>query len=165
MMNKHELTQEHLNTIFEYKDGELHWKIANNRKVKVGTIAGYVDAGGYKNTKVCGKQLKNHRLIFLIHYGYLPKMIDHIDGNTLNNRIENLREATPKQNQQNSKLRKNNSSGYRNVYWSKAAQKWQVYCRINGSMKHFGLFNDLELADLVAQEVRNKYFGKYAKEI
>jgi len=165
MMNKHDLTQQHIKTIFDYKDGELLWKISTNRKIKIGTIAGFVDASNYKNTKVCGKQYKNHRLIYLMHYGYLPKMIDHIDGKTLNNCIDNLREATSKQNQQNSKLRKNNSSGYRNVYWSKAAQKWQVYCRVYGKMTHFGLFNDLELADLVAQEVRNKYFGEYAREI
>ena len=163
MMNKHDITQEHLKTIFNYKDGELMWKISTNRKIKIGSIAGYVDAGGYKNTKVCGKQHKNHRLIFLMHYGYLPKMIDHIDGNTLNNYIENLREANSMQNQQNSKLRKNNSSGCKNVYWSKAAKKWQVYCRVNGKMTHHGLYDDLELADLVATEVRNKYFGEYAK--
>jgi hypothetical protein len=164
-MNKHDLTQEHIKTIFDYKDGELLWKISNNRKIKIGSIAGSIDSGNYKNIKICGKTYKNHRLIFLMHNGYLPKMIDHIDGNTLNNCIENLREATPRENQQNSKLRKNNTSGYRNVYWSKAAQKWQIYCRVNGKMTYFGLFNDLELANLVAQGVRNKYFGKYARNI
>ena len=72
-MNKQNLTQNHLKTIFDYKDGELIWKVSTNRKIKIGDIAGYIDAGNYKNTKVCGKQHKNHRLIFLYHHGYFPK--------------------------------------------------------------------------------------------
>ena len=157
------LTQEYLHALFNYKIGELYWKISNNRKIKIGSIAGYVTSANYKSVKIFGKQHLNHRLIFLMHYGYLPNYIDHIDENPSNNKIENLRKVTQVQNLQNSKLSKNNTSGCKNVYWNKAAKKWQVYCRIGEKLRYFGVYDDLELADLVAQEVRDKYFGKYAR--
>ena len=157
------LTKEYLHTLFDYKDGELLWKVSNNRKIKIGSIAGSFDSAGYKNIKICGKTYKNHRLIYFWHYGYFPKYIDHIDGNPSNNKIHNLREVNQTKNLQNAKLSKNNSSGFKNVYWNKAAKKWQVYCRIEGILKYFGIYDDLKLADLVATEVRNKYFGQYAR--
>ena len=104
-----------------------------------------------------------HRLIFLFHYGYLPKIIDHIDGNPLNNDIKNLRESTHIENCQNAKKRTTNTSGCKNVSWHKPANKWAVRLSINQKKVFFGLFEDIELADLVAHEARDLYHGKFAR--
>jgi hypothetical protein len=156
------ITQEYLREIFDYKDGHLYWKITT-KKIKLNQRAGTIDGRGYFATGLNLKLYKNHRLIYFMHHGYLPKFIDHIDGNKLNNKIENLREATASQNQQNIKLQKNNTSGYKNVYWHKKPKKWCVALKINKVLKYFGFYKDIELADLVAQEMRDKYFGKYAR--
>jgi hypothetical protein len=157
------LTQSHLKSIFDYKNGEFYWKIIPNRKIRINSKAGSISTNGYKYTKINNKIYSIHRLIYIWHHGYCPKEIDHIDCNRLNNRIENLREATRFQNGANQKTRKTNSSGYKNIHWSKKAKKWQVTMRIDGNMKYFGIFDDIELAELVATEARNKYKKEYAK--
>jgi len=98
-----------------------------------------------------------------MQHGYLPKVVDHINGNTQDNRIENLRAATYTENQRNSRINKNSSSGVKNVVWHKQRQKWSVRILVNKKTKSFGLYDDIELADLVAQEARNKYFGSFAR--
>ena len=62
-----------------------------------------------------------HRVIYQLHYGDLTVSdpIDHIDQDTQNNRIENLRKANVFLNNQNQGNRKNNTSGYKGVSWSK----------------------------------------------
>jgi hypothetical protein len=162
MVNKI-LTQDYLHEIFEYRDGELYWKINKSQKSKIGNIAGCSDGLGYFHTMIDGKNYKNHRIIFLMFHGYLPKCIDHIDNNRSNNCIENLREATKSQNCQNSKKSIRNKSGVKNVHWNKTSQKWQVILMINGKNKNFGYFKDLMVAESVAQETRNKYYGIYAR--
>jgi hypothetical protein len=96
-------------------------------------------------------------------YGYLPKYIDHIDGNPSNNKIENLREVTNSQNCKNSKISITNKSGVKNVHWNKENKKWRVQLTINGKTKCFGSYDNLDTAELVAQEARNKYHGEYAR--
>lgn len=155
------ITQNELLKLFEYCDGVLYWKVSKG-KAKVGSKAGYLNQIGYFQTQVSGKLYLSHRLIFLMHHGYLPQYLDHIDGNTLNNKIENLRTATLTQNQYNRKLNKNNSSGVKGVWWRKDIKKWRVSFKINGKEKSFGVFNNLELAELVAQEARTKYHGSFA---
>jgi hypothetical protein len=157
------ITQKYLKEIFEYKDGILYWKINKAVRIKIGDVAGCSDGLGYLHTMIDGKNYKNHRIIFLMFHGHLPKCIDHIDNNSSNNCIENLREVTRSQNCQNSKKRITNKSGVKNVHWNKKTQKWQIILMINGKNKHFGYFENLAVADLVAQEVRNKYYGEYAR--
>lgn len=157
-----EVTQELLHKLFEYRDGELYWKVSRGRLAKVGDKAGWISKKGYLNTKINGKCYLNHRLIFLMHYGYLPEMLDHKDTNTLNNRIENLREATRSQNNRNVKLRKDNTSGIKGVSWFKKSKKWLAQVTINKKQVYLGLYEDLELAELVATEARNKYHGEFA---
>lgn len=154
------ITQDYVKQLLEYRDGELYWKVSRG-KAKVGAKAGYLNQIGYFQTQVNGKLYLNHRLIFLMHHGYLPQYLDHIDGNTLNNKIENLRAATLTQNQYNRKLNKNNSSGVKGVWWRKDIKKWRVSFKINGKEKSFGVFDNLELAELVAQEARTKYHGAF----
>lgn len=158
------LSKEQLLDIFEYRDGELYWKIATTNRHKSDRMAGSMHPSGYKYTGIYGKRYKNHRIIFMMHHGYLPKEIDHIDRNPSNNRIENLRESNRVLNMQNTGTRKNNKSGIPNVCWHKANGKWSVKMNVNKQSKHFGYFDDLELAELVAIEAKNK-FHRQAAEI
>ena len=160
-MTKEIITQDYVKQLFEYRDGELFWKVSVG-KAKVGKKAGSLKLNGYFNTGINGKVYRNHRLVFLMHHGYLPKCVDHIDGNCLNNKIENLREATHSQNSQNGKFRTNNTSSAKGVFWSKKFNKWVIQISINNKHKYFGMYKDLELADLVAQEARDKYHGAFA---
>jgi hypothetical protein len=156
------ITKDLLHKLFEYKDGDLIWINPTSRKAKPGNIAGNIN----KKVRSIGIYNKNygaHRLIFMYHYGYMPKIIDHIDGNPFNNSIENLREVNNTQNAQNSKLSKSNRLGYKNVSFKKDINKFRVRLVINGKETNFGSFEDVELADLVAQEARDKYFGKFAR--
>jgi len=160
------LTQELVRGLFDYRDGDLVWR--NNRQghTKAGDVVGTVAVCSgikYRQTKINGKQIKVHRLVFLWHHGFLPVHVDHIDGNGLNNRIENLRAASVSQNRANSKARRDNTSGAKNVYWNKQRGKWMVQSIIQGKQKFFGLFEDLELAELVALEMREKYHGQFAR--
>jgi hypothetical protein len=156
------ITQEILKNHFEYKDGNLIWLKPTSFRKKIKSVAG-------TSNKKCvviglfGKNYMAHRLIYIYHYGFTPKIIDHIDGNPFNNKIENLREVNNTQNSQNSKLSKSNKLGYKNVSYKKDINKYRVRLVINGKETNFGNFADLELADLVAQEARDKYFGKFAR--
>ena len=98
------LTQEKLNQLFEYKDGNLYWKEDRHRAKLKGNKAGCIKDNRYFVTRVDGKLYYNHRLIFMMHYGYMPDYIDHVDGDGFNNKIENLRECTAQQNQFNRKF-------------------------------------------------------------
>jgi hypothetical protein len=148
---------------FEYKDGSLYWKKTIASRAKKGNKAGSLYDTGYLMVGIKGKYYAVHRIIFMMQNGYLPIEVDHIDGNKLNNKIENLRPATVAQNAQNRKLVKTNTSGVKNVSWSKVRNKWVVSILCNNSKNYIGAFDDLELADLVAQEARNKYHGSYAR--
>jgi hypothetical protein len=152
------LSQDYLNYLFDYKDGQLYWK---NHKYNayIGKKAGTLNQKGYWQIKFGKKIHKAHRLIFMMHYGYLPKIIDHIDCNPLNNCIKNLREATKRQNLYNRLANKTSKSGIKNVSWCKKDKRWIV--QVN--KKYIGQYKNLELAELVAQEARDKYHGEYAR--
>jgi hypothetical protein len=156
------LTQEYVLFLFDYIDGKLYWKNPTHQKVKKGSKAGYVNSQGYFQISINNKKVKEHQIIFLMKNGYIPKEIDHIDGNKLNNKIENLREVTRLQNAYNKSAYKTNKSGSKNVSWKAKINKWQVDISYEGKRKYIGVFEDFELAELVAAEARNKYHGKYA---
>ena len=163
------VTQERLKELFDYQDGHLIWKVKKAQCVKIGTAAGWAnrDVHGqqYMNVELDGKSYKLHRLVFMYHHGYFPKRIDHIDGDRFNNRVENLREVTASQNAQNSKFRKSNKSGFKNVHFEKRNQKWRVLLQVDGVTKSFGYYDDVELAGLVAAEARDKFCGQYARHV
>ena len=156
-----EITQEKAHELFECKDGVLHWKNRAPNLLHYGTIAGHLDNCGYMRTKIKGKFYLNHRLIFLMHHGYFPEIVDHIDGNKINNKIENLRKATKSENCLNKKVRIDSCLKIKNVRWYKSSKKWAVAITINKKRKHIGYFKDLELAELVAQEATNKFYGEF----
>lgn len=157
------LTQEYLNSLFYYKEGNLYRKVKRkgfNKNSKVG----YISKNKYLKTNIDGKIYPVHRLIFVMHHGYHPETIDHIDGNGFNNNIENLRAATYSENCCNAKLRKDSSSGYKNVYWNKLMKRWGVKLAINKKQMHFGYYHDIEVANFVATFVRHKYHKEFARK-
>ena len=154
------VSMDYLKSLYTYKNGELFWKV-NKGSVKAGDKVGYFN-GRYFVSKLDGKLQQLSRLIFTYHNGYIPKYIDHINGNTKDNRIENLREVTAAQNNHNRAIAKNNKSGVKGLSFSKASKKWKAQIEINYKQIHLGYFVDKELAELVINEARNKYHGQYA---
>ena len=155
-------TQEQLLHIFEYKDGQLYWKNPIAKNVKVGSLAGHINKKSYCKIIIDGKSFFAHRLIFTMHTGLSPEMVDHIDRNPLNNNIDNLRAATRSQNVVNSVLRKDSSSGVKGVSWHKRQKKWNVRIQVGKTRMHVGSFDDFELAELVSAMAREKYHGDFA---
>lgn len=157
------LSQEYLQSLFDYRDGNLYWKkLIKQNQVKVGDIAGTKHPNGYVYIHIKNKNYVAHRLIFMLHHGYLPEFIDHINGIRSDNRIENLRPVTKSQNSLNAKLSKSNTSGVKGVCWDSDTKKWLVQVTINKKQKKIGRYDDLELAELVAIEARDKYHKEFA---
>ncbi|QZI86138.1 putative AP2/ERF domain-containing protein [Vibrio phage 15E36.1] len=94
--------------LFEHNDGALIYKSKpSNSKIEIGDVAGTVNKQGYLVVRVSvsgsSKLLKVHRVLFYLYHGYLPKVIDHLDGNRLNNKEDNIVESTPRSNASNMK--------------------------------------------------------------
>lgn len=90
-------------------------------------------------------------------------MVDHEDGNGLNNRKKNLRPATPFQNQQNCGIRRDNKSGFKGVSWHKAANAWVATITVNGKRKHLGVFPTAEAAHSAYLAVATEEFGQFMR--
>jgi hypothetical protein len=157
------ITQSELIDIFDYSDGNLIFK-KNRWKSKAGKIAGSRDSKGYLRVRINWNTYSIHRLIWLYHHGSFPKnLIDHIDGDRTNNKIENLREATHFENNINCSKNLNNTSGYKNVTWRKDKKKWQVKCNYKGKTHLGGYFVDLSDAVKKATMLRDTLHGQFAK--
>ena len=88
--------------------------------------------------------------------------VDHIDLNGLNNQRHNLRIATHGQNQQNHRVRQDNTSGYKGVSWNRESSKWAAYI-IDGHKIHLGYFTDPEEAARVYDRAAILHFGEFAR--
>lgn len=157
-------TQAELVEIFEYRDGELFWKV-DRRKTKPGQKAGRTKSNGYCEVRLNGKLYGTHRLIFLMMHGCLPKMIDHIDGNPSNNRIENLRGATHAENMRNSRTPRNNTSGYKGVTLDKTSGKWIAQCVVDKQKFHLGLYEDIHDAAEAVKNFRIENHRDFARHV
>lgn len=157
------ITQELLKALFDYQDGNLVRRVTTNPRAKVGTISGSVNKAGYLRTRVAGKLYYNHRLIWFMFHGTWPLVIDHINGNKVDNRIENLRECTHTQNMRNSANKRTNTTGVKGVTWRPTKGKFRARITVDRKEICVGHFLTLEEAALAVQEARLKYHGEYAR--
>lgn len=156
------MKKEYLESIFACdQNGNLTW-ISHRIKSRIGTHAGSKCTGGYKYVVLEGNYIPVHKIVYFLFNGFVPRFVDHIDGNTGNNSPSNLREASYEENNRNAKIRKDNKTGSKGLRLCESG-KWQVYVRVNGKQKSFGTYEDFELADFVGMEARNKYYGKFAR--
>jgi len=160
-MNNTELTKELVRELFSYKDGILYHNISGRRK-RVGAIAGNMDDGRVR-VFINGKQYYRSRIVFLYHSGFIPKYLDHIDGDTLNDRMSNLRQCTISQNGMNRGSGKNSSSQYKGVHWDKSRDKWCSQILVNGNKKHLGRFAKEKDAAMAYDKAANELHGIFAR--
>lgn len=114
---------------------------------------------GYRNGQVNNIQMKAHRVVWAICKGEWPQAhIDHINGDTGDNRIENLRDVSASVNMRNAKMSKNNTSGHTGVTWNKKNSKWYAQGRAKGRYLHLGSFDSIEDA-VQAREDFNRQNG------
>ncbi len=103
-----------------------------------------------------------HREIISPPYGLV---IDHINGDSLDNRRSNLRVCTNAENGRNRKIASNNTSGHSGISWNKGKGKWECYIRIDGRQRNIGCFDDLADATCARAEAEVKYYGEFAPRL
>jgi len=160
----HIMNKELLHERFEYKDGQLIYKISTGRRVKIGDVAGTIDTNGYRRISINKKRYMAHRLVWTYHNGEIQTgyQIDHMNGVKDDNRIENLRLATPSQNSSNRPKNKINKSGFKGVSWHKRDKKWQADIMHNNKTIRLGLFATPELAHDAYVGAATKHQGEFA---
>jgi len=148
--------------------GIFTWIKKLNRRMKdrlVGREAGVMNSWTYYiQIRFKGIDYRAHRLAYYMHHGIDPleKLVDHIDGDKSNNKINNLRLATKSQNGANRvNLPSNNTSGAIGVCWDKKPKMWKALIMINGKAKHLGYFINKEDAIKARKEGEIKYFGDF----
>jgi len=104
-----------------------------------------------------------HRIAWKMHYGVDPNgVIDHIDGNKLNNRIVNLRDVTQVENLYNAVRRSDNTTGYKGVVFSKSRNSYTINLKVNGVRVSHRRFRTAEAANDFIKELRESTLGEFA---
>lgn len=147
-MTDYILTQEELKSQLHYNpDTGIFSRILNKRTRRKSNRAGFYSNEGYLCIGLKGKYYKLHRLAWLYVYGRFPENhIDHINGIRDDNRLSNLREATPRENTQNIKIYSNNTTGYIGVTYYKRNKKYAAQISNKGKNLYLGLYETAELA-------------------
>ena len=99
-------------------------------------------AASHKIGAVNGENFLAHRVIWKLFHGRNPVGIDHINGNGLDNRIANLREATIAENNKNSSIPSHNTSGVVGLSWDKGRNKWEAYISVGDKKVTLGRFTN-----------------------
>lgn len=149
-------------TIVDAVDADLAgmwWAVINMHKPSQHAIH---TAGGRKNRK----RFWMHRVIMERILGRLlneDELVDHINGNGLDNRRQNIRLATTAQNNVNSRRRSDNVSGHKGVYWRKDKKKWCAEIHAYGKKTRLGYFDTLEDAHQAYCRAAKELHGEFAR--
>ena len=123
-----------------------------------GKLAGYINAKGYLIIRLPKSAYAAHTLAWIYIYGETPDgVIDHINGNKVDNRIVNLRNVSQKENTKNARLSKRNISGCNGVRWDNSKNKWTAYIGVNYKKINLGSFDNLDDAISARKEADTKY--------
>jgi hypothetical protein len=133
-----------------------------NRILKPG-----INGNGYKHV-ILNK--KNHRVHRLVALAFLPNpdnkvCVDHKDNNKSNNNINNLRWCTIQENNQNTSLNKNNTSGYKGIIWHKHEKRWLSRIKFNYKDITIGYYDNIEDAIIARYKKAKQLFGDFINEI
>lgn len=161
-------TVERLNEEFEYRseEGEIYRRRSSGLGRK-GAKAGGITPYGYRFALINCTSYQLHRIIWKMHYGTEPlRHIDHIDGNKLNNRVDNLREATVSENLFNSKIRSDSTTGIKGISYDgspKRRKRWRAVIMVDQKFIQVGRFLTKEEAVTALDEARDRLHGEFAR--
>jgi hypothetical protein len=150
---------------YDETSGIFTWKkrAKSASRIKIGAVAGSPIASGYWYIRLDGKTFRAHRLAwFYVHGTMPPAEIDHIDGDSANNRIANLRLATRVENQCNSRTRKS-ASGLKGAHSRPGRNAWSSAIQKNGKRRHLGYFATAEEAHAAYVKAATKLHGEFAR--
>ncbi len=136
------------------------YDLVSNRKWHASKAGNYWRALA-KGKRVSGEKRKSYLLYRLIVGAKDGQMVDHINGDTLDNRRANLRICTVKENQRNQHARRG-SSKYKGVYWHKKYKKWTAKIIINSGALFLGNFFNEEDAGRAYDNAATEHFSKFA---
>lgn len=119
---------------------------------------------GYRIGTVFGVKMRAHRVIWAMLHGEWPEAdIDHANGDRSDNRLCNLRNATRSENNMNTGIRSDNSSGYKGVSFYRPTGKWMACIRVSGKSKYLGYFGSPEAAHSAYMVAARQSYGNYAR--
>ena len=150
--------------------GIVHIKMSNTNNEMLCDLecADYIlqyywhERNGYARSSINNVKIYAHRVIMNAGKYNDNNPVDHINGNTLDNRKSNLRIVTIRENILNTSKRKDNTSGVTGVCWDKAKEKWMARIHDNGKDIFLGYFTDINEAITVRQNAENQYYGEYS---
>lgn len=154
-------SQEELKEYFRYEDGELiRIKTSTTRPDTLGKPFGGMTSTGYIQGWFKNKLYYLHHLIWIYHNGTLPEVIDHINRDKTDNRIENLREATKQENTFNRAGNYDAVSKFKGV--SKKRDKWRARITVDGIEHSLGSFDTEIEAGLAYKQAAKLLQGEYS---
>ena len=118
------------------------------------------DSGGYATASVSGKQQRMHRFILNAKRG---EHVDHVNLDGLDNQRSNIRICNNSQNHANTRLRSDNTTGYKGVSFIKRDNIFQAKIEVNGHHVNLGSFADPKEAAKKYNEAAVKHFGEFAR--
>lgn len=131
---------------------------------KNGRQIGTLKKNGYIEISVGRNRQYAHRAAWAYIHGSWPAAsIDHINRDRTDNRIANLRVATPAQNKLNTPPQVNNKSGHKGVFWFARTRKWMTYIDVDHRRIHLGYFTDKNDAIATREAAALRYYGEFAE--
>jgi hypothetical protein len=140
--------------MFTYTDGCLYYKKDHGKKKRGQRAGSKIKSFPYRRVTLYKKKFLEHRVIFFLCHGYWPEIVDHANGDKLDNRIENLRAATVSQNAYNRTAKQSGARLHR-------YGKWEAYISQNKGFISLGYFNCETAAKLASAKARIKMSGGF----
>lgn len=162
---KEPLTVDRLRSLLHYdpETGVFTWHETGMGRNLSRVAGGLVDRRAYVSISIDYRKYRAHRLAWFYVYGEWPAVIDHIDGNGLNNALSNLRPALRWQNSANSKRSKANVSGVKGVYWEARKARWCARIMVRGKYHYVGSFRDFEDAVKARKKAEIILLGEFRR--
>ena len=125
---------------------------------------GHISVKGYIHIKYEGEIYNVHRLIWKWWYGYDPEQVDHINGDKIDNRIDNLRNVDNKTNCRNRTKQNNNTSGFTGVIWFEQTGKWRSQIKIDQRQIYIGSYDTPQEAKEARDEFIKEFYPNHFSE-
>jgi hypothetical protein len=161
-----ELTQERLRELLRYdpRTGKFRWRVRKRSNHNPGDIAGCRVRSDFWCIHINGRRYQAHQLAWLYMKGAWGRpVIDHRDGNSLNNRWRNLRLTTRSNNAANRRRLRSNTSGFKGVVFNRQRGNWKAQITKEGRRYYLGSYATAEKAHAAYVAKARELFGEFAR--